>query len=239
MIRGVKHSLCSLLLLVGCTASAPPPLPQRAPEPPGTDLNPYVLEIAQGYPLNGVCGYHWPKPGSDPWEGTTQAVVYAGRALTKGDAQRRSYCCGLTFEVYVRALLAANGGPIASVSADDLHELRLRFFGDSKTKERRKLVQFGLVSLGLGQEVALEDARAGDFVQFWRHSGSGHSAIFINWSRNKAGAIVSMTYWSSQGSTSGIGYQTERIGPKGVKREEIYLARAHRRPRGLPAKKAN
>ncbi|MGE0710713.1 MAG: hypothetical protein AB7N76_11990 [Planctomycetota bacterium] len=207
--------------------SAPekPAGPELPAAPPGS-LNGWVLRTLQGYPLNGACGYHWPAPGSDPWEGTTVSLVYDGVQLTHGDPQRRSYCCGLTFEVYVRALLAANGGaPVPGLAASELHELRLRFFGDSKTKERRRLVQAGIESLGLGRRVELEDARAGDFVQFWRHRGSGHSAIFINWARRK-GAIVGLTYWSSQSSTDGIGYHTEPVGPEGIDAKEIYLARA-------------
>ena len=209
---------------------APPPVADRVelPAAPQGSLNGYVLRPLQGYPLNGSYGYHWPKPGSDPWEGTTEAVVYAGRKLTKGDPQKRSYCCGLTFEVYVKALLMASGGePVPGVSADLLHELRLRFFGDSKqVRERKRLLQFGIESLELGQPVEdLADARAGDFVQFWRHLGSGHSAIFVNWVVRK-GQRVGITYWSTQSSTQGIGYNTERIGPKAVDAKQIYLARA-------------
>lgn len=194
--------------------------------PPGEQLNPYVLDVVHSYPLDGSHGFHWPKSGS--WEGTTRDVVYAGRKLTQGDPERRSYCCGLTFEVYVRALLAAGKGPTSAVDGDTLHELRLRFFGDSKiVRERRKLAQWGLESLGLGHAIVdLEDARAGDFVQFWRHGGSGHSAVFVNWVRRQ-GEIAGLTYWSTQSTTQGIGYHTEWIGPKAVKRDEIYVGRAH------------
>ena len=88
------------------------------------------------------------------------------------------------------------------------------------------LALWGLESLGLGQSITdLEDARAGDFVQLWRHDGGGHSAVFINWVRRK-GEIVGLTYWSPQSATRGIGYHTEWIGPEGVKREEIYVGRA-------------
>ena len=223
--------------ILGCAAPAPQRTAEERPAreaPPvmsshGQDgLNAFVLETLRSYPVDGSFGYYWPKPGEDPWEGTTQDVVYGGRKLTSGDPLRRSYCCGLTFEVYVNALLAANGGgPVAGVSADELHELRLRFFGDSKqVHERRRLAQFGLESLGLGRSIVeLEEALPGDFVQFWRHSGSGHSAIFVGWVRRE-GAIAGLTYWSSQGSTKGIGYCTEWIGPDGVKADEIYLGRA-------------
>ncbi len=203
------------------TATASTTLPK-----PGEPLNAFVLDVMRSYPTDGSHGFHWPKSGG--WEGTTQDVVYAGHTLTTGDPQRRSYCCGLTFEVYVRALLAASGGaPVEGLSAETLHELRLRFFGDSKiSPERRRLCQFGLESLELGTSITeLDQAKAGDFVQLWRHSGSGHSAIFVNWVWKKD-TIVGLTYWSTQRSTRGIGYHTEEIGPGAIKRDEVFVARA-------------
>lgn len=205
----------------GCAAAPVTPATRSDP-----GLNAWVLEVVRGYPTDGSHGYHWPNAAESDWEGTTRPVEYGGRALTQGDPERRSYCCGLTFEVYVRALVLAGGGPAPGVTADALHELRLRFFGDSDAGERRRLVQFGLTSLGLGVAVErLEDARAGDFVQFWRHSGSGHQAVFVNWVWDGE-QIVGLTYWSSQPSTRGIGYRTEWIGPAGVDPAAIHLARA-------------
>lgn len=199
-------------------------LPALPPAPKGS-LNGYVLAQMASYPMDGSYRYHWPKKGS--WEGTTQTLVYGGKKLCSGDPLKRSYCCGLTFEVYVTSLLKAAGGEVPGLSGAELHELRLRFFGDSKVGERRRLAAFGLESLGLGRQLEdLEDARPGDFVQFWRHSKSGHSAIFVNWTRNRAGKITGLVYWSSQSSTQGIGYNRESIGPKGIKRDEIYLGRA-------------
>lgn len=189
---------------------------------PHDDLNIEVLKVMRQYPIDGSYTYWWPKDSS--WEGTTQDIVYRGQKICTGDPQKRSYCCGLIFEVYMKAceriLLARD------FSADDAHELRLRFFGDSKlTRDTRRLVQHALVSRGLGTAVAQEDARQGDFVQFWRHSGSGHQAIFIEWMRKK-GAIVGLRYWSTQKSTNGIGVNVERIDNEGIKRDEIYIVRA-------------
>lgn len=198
----------------------------EAPDGSLVPLNEHVLAVVQSYPLNGQHRYHWPKSGG--WKGVTQDVRWGERVLAKGDPEGRCYCCGLTYEVYVRALLHAGGGkPLPSIDGDTLAEMLLRFFGDSKqAPERRKLCQYGLSSLKLGWAITkLEDARAGDFVQFWRHSGSGHQAVFVNWIY-KRGEIVGLTYWSSQGSTQGIGYHSEWIGPEGIKRDEIYVGRA-------------
>lgn len=207
-------------------AEAAPVTSRPLPPAPKESLNGYVLAQMASYPMDGSYAYHWPKSGT--WEGTTQTLVYQGRTLCTGDPKKRSYCCGLTFEVYLCALLKAAGGEIEGLNAAELHELRLRFFGDSKVKrERRRLAAYGLESLGLGTQLkSLDDARPGDFVQFWRHSGSGHSAIFVNWIRNRSGKITGFVYWSSQSSTRGIGYNRESIGPKAVKRDEIYIGRA-------------
>ncbi len=216
--------LLPLLLLLPAAAD-------DAPVAPGgtaavdSSLTPHVLAVLREYPTDGSFDYYWPKEGG--WEGATQDVVYDGRVLSRGDPQRRSYCCGLTYEVYVRALLRASGGkPIPGLTGDDLHELRLRFFGDSKeTGERRRLVQAGLESMGLGDPIPHDEARAGDFVQLWRHSGSGHQVIFINW-LYKNGERAGLTYWSSQGTTHGIGFLSERFGPDGVDPAQVYIVRA-------------
>ena len=58
----------------------------------------------------------------------------------------------------------------------------------------------------------LEEVRPGDFLQFWRNSGSGHSSVFIDWERDATGTIEGVWYWSTQGSTDGIGYNLEYFG---------------------------
>lgn len=189
------------------------------------DLNSHVLAVVHSYPLDGTHAFHWPKSGG--WEGTTRELRWGGKKLTSGDPQGRCYCCGLTFEVWVRALERALGRPEhPELSPETLHEARLGFFGDSKSGERRKLVAAALPALGLGKAIERrEDARAGDFVQLWRHDGSGHQAVFVNWVWRK-GEVAGLTYWSTQTTTHGIGYHTERFGPDGVKEDEVYVGRA-------------
>ena len=196
------------VLLASCTTASPDP-------------NAVVLDTLRRYPTDGTYSYFWPKEGS--WDGTTEAIEVDGVLLTQGDPQKRSYCCGLTYEVFLKARRALG----ETAPAPSLKELKLRWYGTSKeAPERRRLVAFAIESLGFGRCAAsLEEARPGDFVQFWRHNGSGHSAIFLGWVREE-GRIAGITYWSSQKSTGGIGTATERIGDRdGVKREEIYLAR--------------
>ena len=75
-----------------------------------------------------------------------------------------------------------------------------------------------------------DEAEAGDFVQLWRHSGSGHSCIFRAWVRDDDDEIVGLRYWSTQSSTDGIGERVERFGTAGsaVKRDELYIVRVGR-----------
>lgn len=221
-------SIASLVVALSVLATLPspaedPPVPASpAPTPEGS-LNATVLQVMREYPTDGSFGYHWPRTGS--WEGATQDVVWGGRVLARGDAQRRSYCCGLTYEVWVRALQRANGGDVEGLDADFMHEARLRFFGDSKAGDRKKLVQFALESLKLGEAVPHAQARAGDFVQLWRHDGGGHQAVFMNWLW-KGDEIVGLTYWSSQPSTRGIGYRSEVVSDTAVDLTQVYVGRA-------------
>lgn len=193
-------------------------------------LNETVLEVMKKYPTDGSYGYYWPR-GSD-WEGTTQDLVYGGTKICTGDAKKRSYCCGLTFEVFFKAYetwCAAKKKEfrIGDLDADGLTEFRLQWYGASKKNpDRRKLCLEAVVSAKLGRAVEkFEDARAGDFVQLWRHDGSGHSVIFVDWVRSGA-KITGLKYWSTQGSTKGIGVNTESFGEKkGLDRERLHIVR--------------
>src|SRR5262249_21005963 len=81
--------------LVAVQESRPAPLPA-----PG-ELNPYVVRLFESYPRDGSFGYFWPKGSA--WEVTTRDLFYLGRKVATGDPQKRSYCCGFTFEVFFRA----------------------------------------------------------------------------------------------------------------------------------------
>lgn len=193
-------------------------------------LNEAVVEVMKKYPTDGSYGYYWPR-GSD-WEGTTQDLVYQGTKICSGDSKKRSYCCGLTFEVFFKAYEAWCAAKkkefrIGDLDADGLTEFRLQWYGASKKNpDRKKLCLEAVVSAKLGRAIeTFEDARAGDFVQLWRHDGSGHSVIFVDWVRSGA-RITGLKYWSTQGSTKGIGVNTESFGEKkGLDREQLHIVR--------------
>ena len=215
-----------VLLLGGC---------EEPPEPPGVpapgDFNAHVLVVADSYPTDGTHRYHWPKRGT--WIGNTRRLLYDGQVLAEGDPQGRCHCSGLTFEVFLRAWerwAQASGRPyrIPGLDLAGVKRFQRAWFGAGGD---RATLHTALTERDLGRRVTdLAKARPGDFVQLWRHSGSGHSVVFRGWERDEEGRILGIRYWSTQSSTNGIGERTERFGEDGstVKRDELYVVRVGR-----------
>lgn len=219
----------SLLALAGALLAQQPSKP--APRVPALGaLNARIVEVLRSYPTDGTHTYHWPKSGS--WGGNTKDLHYGGELFSAGDPEKRCYCCGLTFEVFLEAYRAWCSAEkcafelpgIPDVAA--LKAFRQRWFGALGEK---KTMQDALVTAKLGTAIAkLDDAEPGDFVQLWRNDGSGHAVIFLGWERDpKTKAITALRYWSTQKSTNGIGERTETIGAgkKDIDRAQLYLAR--------------
>lgn len=183
---------------------------------PGTSsYNAAVLDRIATYPTDGSYGYYWPRGGG--WAGTTQDIWYLDTRVATGDAYQRSYCVGLTWEVFMRAyqtLQDQDGMPetLAGLDVSELLDFRTDWYV-------RDLFGSGVVEAveraGIGARVTnLGEAQPGDFVQFWRNSGSGHSVIFDGLNYDDAGTLQGIRYWSTQGSTDGIGYRVENFGPE-------------------------
>ena len=225
----VSGIVATLVLLLGGVADAKPPrLPKLG------DFNAHALAVVQSYPTDGTHKYHWPKSGS--WSGNTRTLHYGGEVLLEGDPQGRCHCCGLTFEVFLRAFerwCKAVKRPFKILSMDRKDVLRLKgeWFGVSGD---RATLHTAITKNKLGVRITdWKQAKAGDFVQLWRYSGSGHSVVFKAWKR-KGKQIVGITYWSTQGSTNGIGERTEMFGDpthdkkrngSKVKPDELYVCR--------------
>ena len=191
------------------------------------ELNPHVLAVMKTYPADGTHKYWWPKKST--WSGNARTLRYDGKVLLEGDAQGRCYCCGLTFEVFLQAWerwCKAQRRPyrILDMKARDVLAFKSDWFGSNGD---RSTLHGALTKRGLGVRITdWKKARAGDFVQLWRHSGSGHSVVFQRWKR-AGGKIAGITYWSTQKKTDGIGERTELFGERGatVKRDELYIVR--------------
>lgn len=165
------------------------------------ELNETVLKLIGEYPTDGTHQYHWVAG----FDGVTRDLEYQGNVIAKSEDQQRTYCCGLTFEVYFRACLEA-GVNLGSLA--DVKRLKNEWF-IARTKYpanqiwKHKGPADALVPQGLGIEVQLEQARPGDFLQLWRKNGSGHSVIFMESVEN------GFQYWSTQPVTDGIGKRVE------------------------------
>lgn len=190
-----------------------------------SDFNERVVDRLEGYPTDGSYGYYW--PDDTDWYGTTQDIRYRGQLVAEGDSQHRSYCVGLTFEVLMMSFTeldeeVGGDGTFNDMTVDDLDTFRVDWFvrdlyGDGPGE--------ALDNYGVGSRVTdWDDVRPGDFVQFWRHSGSGHNVIFVDWERDpEDDAIIGFRYWSTQGSTDGISYNEEYFGSSGSRVNPSYF----------------
>lgn len=174
----------------------------RLPEP-----NKSIVQILLSYPRDGQHKYWWPKGGS--YDGSTTDVVIAGKTVMKGEPQARTFCCGLTLEVFYR-YAAAQNPQIASMLAENEKQFKKNWFC---LKINSPGPLDALDAAAIGNEITdWEQALPGDFIQLWRNDKSGHSVIFINWLRDAAGQRVGLQYWSTQTGTNGIGFASEAFG---------------------------
>jgi hypothetical protein len=201
---------------------------QKTPLPAADDFTKAVLEISKTYPTDGTHKYYWPKKGS--WPGTTRDLFYDGEKVCEGDAEKRCFCCGLTFEVFFRAYEkccqdAKKPFKILDLDAKGVTELRKEWFGP--TAEDRHTLEKAITKYNLGKKVDLAQARAGDFCQLWRHSGSGHSVLLLEVEKDSKGKPTALRYWSTQNSTNGVHENTEKFSDEksGVIEAETYVAR--------------
>lgn len=193
-------------------------------EPLQSDFNDIVLNIIDTYPIDGSHGYYWPSSGG--WLGTTQDIWYQGTLIAEGDSSNRSYCVGLTFETFMRSweiadIESSGDGTINGMTVSDVQNFRIDWYV-------RDLLGAGpadaVENYGIGELVTdWDDVQAGDFLQFWRNSGSGHNVIFIDWEYDTNNNRIGFLYWSTQSSTDGIGYNSEYFGSTGSSVDAQYF----------------
>ncbi|MBN1900137.1 hypothetical protein JW926_02275 [Candidatus Sumerlaeota bacterium] len=197
------------------------------------EFNQIVLETIKQYPVDGTHGYWWPKEGEGNYDGGTEDVFFEGKQVMKGEEKKRTYCCGLTLEAFLKSYkkwLEKRGGEKASVvSPDQWARFKKLWFVE---KLNGPGPSAALEEFGLGKTIEPDEAIPGDFIQIWRtvpegkKSPSGHSVIFIDWERNAAGRISGIRYWSTQPGTNGIHERVETLGSDGgINGEFTYFAR--------------
>jgi hypothetical protein len=164
--------------------------------------------------------------------GVTQDLLYQGAKIASGDAEKRSHCSGLMYEVYLRACEAfatqrygTQRYRLADLDTKTLKNFRLDFFGVSGN--RRTMVD-ALTKRGLGTKVeSLAAAQPGDLVQFWRNSGTGHSVVFLGLAVDeKDTERRGIRYWSVQ-RLNGVAENEEwiGIGKYEISSEEVFVVR--------------
>ena len=164
------------------------------------------MDLLVTYPLGDAIPYAWdPNVHTD---GVSQMLEWQGEVIAQPD--EGVHCSGITFEVYVRALRASQGED--GLGAESLRSLKEAWYNEG---DLRGGPVDALVERGLGEHVSeLEALQPGDFVQFWRNNGNGHSAIFVEHTRWRSGALKGIVFWSAQSSSEGIGYRRVSIGDR-------------------------
>lgn len=180
----------------------------------------HVLDACAAFPKN--TSYLW------QGDGVTRDLFYQGTRVATPYAPNVCHCVGATFQIYLTAFenwtqQGGGDGTLAGLGVADVKKLRQIWYVATAAEEG---AQAGLVTYGLGQAVALDDAQPGDFVQLWRNNGSGHAVVFDGWQRDANQQITGIRYFGC--NSAGPGYQTEPVGSgtKDVIKSRIYLGRA-------------
>ncbi|MDB6111705.1 MAG: hypothetical protein JWR69_3455 [Pedosphaera sp.] len=155
-----------------------------------------VLRIAQSFTNGG--GYNTAWKGS----GTPAAITFQGENILA--AGEGTYCCGFTFTVAMQA--AVERGLLGEKTTAQIRQFQKEWYG-ATDQSRERLCATAMTTVGIGQAISFEEAKPGDFVQFWR-AKSGHSVLFLSWVEEK-GEKVGLRYRSSQSATDGIGDRVE------------------------------
>jgi hypothetical protein len=201
-------------------------------------LNPYVLKVISGFPLDGSYPYHcsWEPREYDIYNGVTQDMWYKGMVVAKAypDGSRCSYCCGYTFEVFLRAMKLRNiqkgldPDDFNGMTFSDLFNMLQLWYIEGKGDSEQR----GITCYGLGRAITnFDDVHPGDFLSYDAAPSGGHSVIFIDWLRNDEGKITGFKYFSSNLSgTHGVGYGSGRfsdVNPngRGILRKSLRIAR--------------
>lgn len=200
-------------------------------------LNPYVMKVISAYPLDGSYPYHcgWTPREYDIYNGVTEDMWYKGMVVAKAypDGSRCSYCCGYTFEVFIRAMKLRNiqkgldPDDFNGMTFTDLFNLLQLWYIEGKGDCEQR----GIVGYGLGKAITdFEQVRPGDFLSYSTAPAGGHAVIFIGWLRDEQNKIVGMKYFSSNLSGSkGVGYGQGKFSDsnngRGLLRNSLRIAR--------------
>lgn len=161
---------------------------------------------------------------------------YKGMVVAKAypDGSRCSYCCGYTFEVFLRAMKLRNvqkgldPDEFNGMTFGDVFNMLQLWYIEGKGDSEQRAI----TSYGLGKAITnLEDAKPGDFLSYSTTPAGGHSVIFMGWMRDEQNKIVGMKYFSSNLSgTHGVGWGSAHFSDStqnghGILRNSLHIAR--------------
>jgi hypothetical protein len=185
-----------------------------------SDYNAEILEIANSYKNGG--GYKWSGTGCP------ESVFHKGQLVIAKSTTNTTYCCGFTFVVAMKLLQKHN--LLDDKTLIQVKKFQQEWYGATPESAEKQPV-IALTRMGLGKEISLQEAKAGDFIQFWRGK-TGHSAVFKGWILNDKKDTIGIQYRSTQKATDGIGDNKEYFegieaeGKKGeIIRKRTYFAR--------------
>lgn len=232
-MRRFKHHFTRIILSVLLSALGAGPVAAQATAAASGEF-PFqqrIREYVFGDSISSDAGYvyYWPRLDSSyvgddvPRLGTARNIDYLGTRLSTVRKNKGTHCVGITWQLGMSILsewaaTQGSNGAIAGLSLDDMREFIRRWFvkqspGGGLAPPEESGVVYALESFGLGRAVSMEDAETGDFVQFWRLDGSGHSCVFLRWVYDREGNVIGFKYWGSQPQTDGIGTDTEYFAP--------------------------
>jgi len=165
-----------------------------------TIYNLEIIQLANEYPE--AQGYDTAWAGS----GVTEAIYFKGQQVLW--ASSKTYCTGFTFDIAMK--IAKKYRLIENKSFREIRNFQQEWYCAIGSQGEEKGCVTAIINTGIGEEISWENAKEGDFIQFWRDSPklSGHSAIFKKWIIEE-GEIVGIIYKGSQKSTDGVGDKKE------------------------------
>lgn len=161
--------------------------------------------------------------------GSPEAIIFHGETILPA-GKDGTYCSGFTFAVVMRS--ATERGLLKNKSPEQIRQFQKEWYG--ATPESAEVqAGFAMKNLGIGKNIDWEDARPGDFIQFWRTKKTGHSAVFLEWIVENE-KTIGFRYRSSQPSTDGISDKVEYFADPSsrngsVVRSRTYIARLNSR----------
>lgn len=193
--------------------------------PPTEHLNNYILDASKHSFINDV---HYKSSGSKvvlDSIGTRRDVFYLGKLRFQTTNSNELHCIGYLLDLYIESCeryankhFKSDLYKIKGMRGADFNQFQQDFFGASGN---RKTFVNALTPFA-GDEIDLQNALPGDFVQYWRNEDSGHAGVYLSHSHTRHG--IELTHFSLTGQ--GVGIFTETITESIKGGFEIYVCRA-------------